>query len=1048
MALEMETVFLTGLPVSDELQSILDRCEQGEDVLTEEVMNTPEMITASSCVSHQTPTIQLKDREQIEAHIFNTLNKYGSVSMGEKGDTLVDRHGNTVYNGDVEQGSRLDIVIGLPASGKSSAIVDTISYEHKAMLIDNDEAKRLFPEFNKGWGADVVHLESQMVEREVFKAAVKRHDNIVMPKVGSDADKLIIDYLRIARKEGYKINVHFVDLDKNKTMGRMLRRFIHKGRYLSPRLIDKYVNEREGNRIAKAYEELKVSGMVDGFSKWNNDVGIGEKPILLESIGLDDKFIKEARVTDKTVMENGGKSNERDGEEHSKDGSFKSDELRGRADSGKSREDNGRSKQGGRGEGSGDRGNVRAGGISAQYEDISRGSRPEAVNHQNEREGGNGDFDNVTDYDEIIRPEDFKKEHELLTNKQLFDQGIESIYEGQNPEGFKEQIIATMTGRTLAGREIPGVQEGGFSFGRSFDYIVQTYKDNKEAYADIGADTEVTTVYGSMKLDSITQDNHGRFNLQDYQYTGILSEDNFGLKAGTILAFTAAEVLAVRVKADDMEIYENTSKMNPDFEALSKRVFEKEEPKTFRGYVENEKAAFDVTFFKNDGKDVFYIEDTGEYPLMMGEGTLERYFNYTPAHALECLNMFGENFGGSKDFVVFDILEPERTAQEIDRALSAESLPVEFTVNVKVNDWKEKEANFYFAEERDAKYFVRDYKEHLEADADLTRDHIEVVTDIHTRPEITEKMELEADHYVPGPETIKFREKTAELFHELNGENPESIEGYVKDKVQEVLDFYEVNATVVDAVVAGSRARGIEREDSDIDVVVQIDTTEREDSLFNTIADEGLMIGTTKLDINPITKQESGTLEDYLPKQEVYLAEKAEREAQQTQETETVDKGAELHTMSQAAKNAVDKDIKSDKDSVEEENREVKAQNAAEEAKAKQREEERKAQEADRSKTKYANFVLAKSEGETPAFIIIADAKHEDGRFEAHKPIAEFPDKKSAMDFISKNNLKVKDTTRDLQNMIRDKKIISSKTKDQGAKSQNPNRGGGGIGDE
>ena len=311
MALENETnrdiVLLTGQPVSDELQDILDRCEKGIEVSIEEVVDTPEMIAAASCVSHQTPTIQLKGREAIEENVFNILNNYGSVKVDDKGDSVVDSHGNTVYNEDVEQGSRLDIVIGLPASGKSSAIVDKISYEHKAKLIDNDEAKRLFPEFNKGWGANTVHLESQMVEREVFKAALKRHDNIVMPKVGSDADKLIKDYISLAKKEGYKVNVHYVDLDKNKTMGRMLRRFIHKGRYLSPRLIDKYVNEREGNKIAKAYEALKEMGAADGFSKWNNDVGIGEQPILVESIGLTDKFIKDARVTDETIIDNGGR---------------------------------------------------------------------------------------------------------------------------------------------------------------------------------------------------------------------------------------------------------------------------------------------------------------------------------------------------------------------------------------------------------------------------------------------------------------------------------------------------------------------------------------------------------------------------------------------------------------------------------------------------------------------------------------------------------------------------------------------------------------------
>ena len=148
---ERDIVVLTGLPVSDELQDILDRCERGEYVSVEEINNTPEMKTAASCVSHQTPTFQMKDREQIEDHVFEILSNYGSVSLDDDGKPQVDGAGNTIYNGDVERGSRLDIVIGLPASGKSSAIVDTISYTNRSMLIDNDEAKRLFPEFNKGW---------------------------------------------------------------------------------------------------------------------------------------------------------------------------------------------------------------------------------------------------------------------------------------------------------------------------------------------------------------------------------------------------------------------------------------------------------------------------------------------------------------------------------------------------------------------------------------------------------------------------------------------------------------------------------------------------------------------------------------------------------------------------------------------------------------------------------------------------------------------------------------------------------------------------------
>ena len=299
---DRDIVLLTGLPVSDEMQDVLDKCSAGEYVDIDEVNATPEMKAAESCVSNSTPTINLKDRDPIQNHVFETLMNYGSISLDESGKPLVDSHGNTIYNNDVERGRRLDIVIGLPASGKSSAIVDTISYEHHSMLIDNDEAKRQFPEFNKGWGANTVHKESQIVEQAVFKQALSEGRNIVLPKVGSDAGKLVKSYISYAKDAGYKINVHFVDLDRNKALGRMMGRFIHTGRYLSPKLIDKYANERDGNRIAQAYEELKMMDVIDGYSKWDNDVGRGEKPILLEAANLDDDFIKNARM--KGDMEN------------------------------------------------------------------------------------------------------------------------------------------------------------------------------------------------------------------------------------------------------------------------------------------------------------------------------------------------------------------------------------------------------------------------------------------------------------------------------------------------------------------------------------------------------------------------------------------------------------------------------------------------------------------------------------------------------------------------------------------------------------------------
>ena len=129
-----------------------------------------------------------------------------------------------------------------------------------------------------------------------------------------------------------------------------------------------------------------------------------------------------------------------------------------------------------------------------------------------------------------------------------------------------------------------------------------------------------------------------------------------------------------------------------------------------------------------------------------------------------------------------------------------------------------------------------------------------------------------------------FKAKTEELFHDISELNPSEIEETVKCHVQAKIDEYDIDAVIVDVAVVGSRCRGLEREDSDLDVVVELSTGEREDDLFNAFNEDGLHIGTVKVDINPITSQRTGTLETYLPQVEAYLAEvQAAREQENAQ---------------------------------------------------------------------------------------------------------------------------------------------------------------------
>ena len=268
-------VLLTGEPISDEMKEILYKLEKGIDVPLEKIEGTKEMKLARTCVNKSLDTIYLVGREGMRANIVNKLMKRGSVSG-------VDEKGKPVYNGIVENNSRLDIVIGLPASGKSSAIVNSISTEYKSRLIDNDEAKKEIPEYNDGWGSGLVHSESQLIEMDMLKSALEKGDNIVYPKVGSDYIKMM-KVVNAALDCGYSVNVHYVELNRNKALGRMINRFIDEGRFLDPKLIDKYDNPVIGNKIAKTYDELKGNKAVKGYSKWDNDVKKGEKPKLIET---------------------------------------------------------------------------------------------------------------------------------------------------------------------------------------------------------------------------------------------------------------------------------------------------------------------------------------------------------------------------------------------------------------------------------------------------------------------------------------------------------------------------------------------------------------------------------------------------------------------------------------------------------------------------------------------------------------------------------------------------------------------------------------------
>ena len=239
--------------------------------------------------------------------------------------------------------------------------------------------------------------------------------------------------------------------------------------------------------------------------------------------------------------------------------------------------------------------------------------------------------------------------------------------------------------------------------------------------------------------------------------------------------------------------------------------------------------------------------------------------------------------------------ETELAFQIADRYISIQEVDGGYDYSIMGADYKELDGGVYDNPDVTIREALTDIVDDLKA----APDHNGAKGSIKEKDELIpidyeglmEKVE-EANEVVPKNQESSiitdFREKTNEVFHDISEMNPAEIEETIKCHVQAKIDEYDIDATIIDAVVVGSRCRGLEKDSSDLDVVVELSTNEREDDLFNAFNEDGLHIGEVKVDINPITAQRTGTLETYLPQAEKYLESiRQEREQELTQQMQT-----------------------------------------------------------------------------------------------------------------------------------------------------------------
>jgi len=221
--------------------------------------------------SDKTINIKNDERERLRDFIAFNISRDGSYDPDVSGN-----------HGPVLKEKRLDIVMGIPATGKSSAIAEPLSTKHKSVIIDSDMAKLQLPEYNGGYGANAVHEESKLIFNRAFSLALEKGYNIICPIVGK-SESSIQELLDAAKKSGYKCHLHFSEVSIETAIDRSMKRFKISNRFVDPSYIRSI-----GNKPLENYNKFKELLLFDSYHKVNNDVEFNHPPIEIEYVTRDE----------------------------------------------------------------------------------------------------------------------------------------------------------------------------------------------------------------------------------------------------------------------------------------------------------------------------------------------------------------------------------------------------------------------------------------------------------------------------------------------------------------------------------------------------------------------------------------------------------------------------------------------------------------------------------------------------------------------------------------------------------------------------------------
>ena len=176
----------------------------------------------------------------------------------------------------VKKEKKAIIMMGAPAAGKSS-IAEEIARKQRMAIVDADEIKKTLPEYEGGVGANAVHKESKELAHVLLDRQSSQGKNIIIPRVGEDVDSFAFE-TKMLKEKGYTVELMYMNVEPNKSIMRMVNRFIQTGRIIKLSYV-----KGIGNKPQLVYNKLK--GKYNGYAEIDNNQPFGQSPTIKEQKG-------------------------------------------------------------------------------------------------------------------------------------------------------------------------------------------------------------------------------------------------------------------------------------------------------------------------------------------------------------------------------------------------------------------------------------------------------------------------------------------------------------------------------------------------------------------------------------------------------------------------------------------------------------------------------------------------------------------------------------------------------------------------------------------